>query len=49
MTHKRTGVGLTEAELHLPPLGRLLSDYYEYCGWNEWGVPQPEKLKELGL
>jgi len=49
MTHKRTGPGLTDAEQHLPPLGRLLSDYYEYCGWNEWGIPRPEKLKELGL
>jgi aldehyde:ferredoxin oxidoreductase len=49
LTLKRTGPGLTEAELHLPPLGRLLSDYYEYCGWNEWGIPKPEKLQELGL
>jgi len=47
LTHKRVGPGLTE--VHLPPLGKLLSDYYEYCGWNEWGIPQPEKLKELGL
>jgi aldehyde:ferredoxin oxidoreductase len=49
LTHKRVGPGLTEAELHLPPLGRLLSDQYEYCGWNELGIPRPEKLKELGL
>jgi aldehyde:ferredoxin oxidoreductase len=49
MTHKRTGPGLTDAELHLPPLGRLLSDYYEHSGWNEWGIPRSEKLKELGL
>jgi aldehyde:ferredoxin oxidoreductase len=33
----------------LPPLGRLLSDYYDYRGWSEDGIPTPEKLKELGL
>ncbi len=33
----------------LPPLGRLLSDYYAYRGWSEEGVPTPEKLKGLGL
>jgi len=49
LTHKRVGPGLTESELHLPPLGRLLSDQYEYCGWNELGIPRPEKLEELGL
>ncbi len=33
----------------LPPLGRLLSDYYAYRGWNEVGIPTPQKLEELGL
>ncbi len=33
----------------LPPLGRLLSDYYAYRGWSEEGIPTPQKLKELGL
>jgi len=33
----------------LPPLGRLLSDYYTYRGWNEVGIPTPQKLEELGL
>jgi aldehyde:ferredoxin oxidoreductase len=33
----------------LPPLGELLSDYYEYRGWNEEGIPNQIKLKELNL
>jgi aldehyde:ferredoxin oxidoreductase len=33
----------------LPPLGRLLSDYYTYRGWSEVGIPTPQKLEELGL
>ncbi len=33
----------------LPPIGRLLGDYYEYRGWSEEGVPTPEKLRTLGL
>jgi len=33
----------------LPPLGQLLSDYYELRGWDEMGIPTKEKLKELGL
>ena len=33
----------------LPPLGKLLSDYYEYRGWNEEGIPDQIKLKELNL
>ncbi len=46
MTHKRVGEGLTN---QLPPMGRLLSDYYEYRNWTEEGLPEPEKIKELGL
>ena len=33
----------------LPPLGELLSDYYEYRGWNEEGIPNQIKLKELNI
>jgi aldehyde:ferredoxin oxidoreductase len=33
----------------LPPIGRLLGDYYEYRGWSEDGIPTPEKRTELGL
>ena len=46
LTFKRVGKGLTP---HLPPLGEMLSEYYEYRGWSEDGIPTPEKLKELGL
>ena len=46
LTFKRTGKGLTP---NLPPLGQMLSEYYEYRGWSEDGIPTPEKLKELGL
>jgi len=33
----------------LPPLGKLLSDYYDYRGWGEDGIPLPDKVKELDL
>jgi len=46
LTFKRIGQGLTP---NLPPLGQMLSEYYEYRGWSEDGIPTPEKLKELGL
>ena len=46
LTFKRMGDGLTP---NLPPLGQMLSEYYEYRGWSEDGIPTPEKLKELGL
>ena len=46
MTLNRTGEDLTN---QLPPMGRLLSDYYAYRGWSEDGIPTPDKLEELGL
>ncbi len=46
LTFKRVGKGLTP---HLPPLGEMLSEYYEYRGWSEDGIPTQEKLRELGL
>jgi len=46
LTFKRVGKGLTP---NLPPFGQMLSEYYEYRGWSEDGIPIPEKLKELGL
>ena len=46
LTSKRVGKGLTS---NLPPFGQMLSEYYEYRGWSEEGIPTPEKLKELGL
>jgi aldehyde:ferredoxin oxidoreductase len=46
LTHNRKGEGITT---QLPPMGRLLADYYEYRGWSEEGLPIPEKLRQLGL
>jgi len=46
LTLKRTGEGLAN---QLPPMGRLLSDYYDYRGWTEDGIPSQGKLEELGL
>lgn len=46
LTFKRMGKGLTP---NLPPLGQMLSEYYEYRGWSEDGIPAAEKLKQLGL
>ncbi len=33
----------------IPPLDRLLKDYYRIRGWNEDGVPTSETLERLGL
>ena len=30
-------------------LSKMLPEYYKIRGWDENGVPTPEKLKELGL
>ena len=46
LTLKHEGEGLNPS---LPPLGEMLYDYYKFRGWNEEGIPTPEKLKELGL
>jgi len=34
---------------HLPPLNEMLHEYYQYRGWDEFGVPTEKKVKELGL
>jgi aldehyde:ferredoxin oxidoreductase len=46
LSHKRGGVGAPDA---LPPLGAMLSDFYTRRGWDEFGIPRPDKLAELGL
>lgn len=46
LTLKRRGEGL---EVAMPPVNVMLSDYYEYRGWSEEGVPTKEKLKELEI
>jgi aldehyde:ferredoxin oxidoreductase len=34
---------------NLPNLGVMLSDYYEFMGWDEYGIPKVGILEELGL
>ena len=35
---------------NLPPLDKMLAQYYEYRGWNSGtGEPTPEKRKQLGI
>ncbi|NQU15187.1 MAG: aldehyde ferredoxin oxidoreductase family protein [Desulfobacteraceae bacterium] len=37
------------AEGHTPDLAPMLDEYYRARGWDENGVPTPEKLESLGL
>jgi aldehyde:ferredoxin oxidoreductase len=37
------------SEGHLPDLGQMLNEYYQARGWNENGVPSPEKLRSLSI
>jgi aldehyde:ferredoxin oxidoreductase len=46
LTLERSAEGLKTG---LPPLGKLLGDYYAHRGWSEDGIPTPEKLATLGL
>lgn len=46
LTLKREGEGV---QVNLPPLGKMLSEYYEIRGWNEVGIPTDSKLKELDI
>ena len=46
LTRNRVGEGLTN---QLPPMGKLLGDYYAHRKWSEDGIPTVEKLEELGL
>jgi aldehyde:ferredoxin oxidoreductase len=45
-TLNRRGEDLTN---QLPPIGKLLNDYYDCRRWTEDGIPTLEKLKELDL
>jgi aldehyde:ferredoxin oxidoreductase len=45
-TLNRRGENLTN---QLPPIGKLLRDYYDCRRWTEDGIPTSEKLKELDL
>lgn len=46
LTLERSAEGLKTG---LPPLGKLLADYYAVRGWSEEGIPTTEKLAALGL
>lgn len=46
MTLNRKHEGLNT---QLPPIGQMLNEFYEYRGWDEIGIPTPEKLAELDL
>jgi len=41
--------GTGRAAGNLPPLEKMLAEYYELRGWDEEGIPKAEKLEELGL
>ena len=45
LTLKREGEGI---QVKLPQLGDMLSEYYKLRGWDEFGIPTEDKLKELG-
>ncbi|GAG28147.1 unnamed protein product, partial [marine sediment metagenome] len=44
LTHK-TGGGTNE----LPFFNNMLNEYYKYRGWDEFGIPTKEKLRELEI
>lgn len=46
LAQKRQGEGVT---VNLPHLGQMLSDYYEYRGWSEDGIPTEETLQKFNL
>lgn len=46
LAHRRKEGGAAE---NLPPLHVMLSDYYEFRGWDEFGIPLPDKLESLGI
>ena len=46
LTHRRKTGGASQ---NLPPFGRMLSEYYEFRGWSEEGIPKKEKLYQLGI
>jgi aldehyde:ferredoxin oxidoreductase len=46
LSHKRGSGGAAE---NLPFLGAMLSEYYQYRGWDEFGIPTQATLERLGL
>jgi aldehyde:ferredoxin oxidoreductase len=45
-SHRRGTGGSAD---NLPHIGYMLSDYYQYRGWDEFGIPTHETLKKLEL
>jgi len=39
----------TPAQGNLPPLEKMLREYYEYRDWDDDGIPRKEKLESLGI
>ncbi|MBC8387963.1 MAG: aldehyde ferredoxin oxidoreductase, partial [Actinobacteria bacterium] len=37
------------AKGNLPPLDKMLEDYYKFRKWDENGIPEVKKIKELGI
>ncbi|MDN5321973.1 MAG: aldehyde:ferredoxin oxidoreductase [Clostridia bacterium] len=46
LSHKR---GTGGAGDNLPHLGEMLGQYYEYRGWDEFGIPREETLKKYEI
>jgi aldehyde:ferredoxin oxidoreductase len=44
--YERKGGGTKD---HLPPLEEMLEEYYRFRGWSADGVPNAEKLRQLGI
>jgi aldehyde:ferredoxin oxidoreductase len=44
LTHRRGG-GTNE----VPHLGRMLGEYYDLRGWDEFGIPTTDRLERLGI
>jgi aldehyde:ferredoxin oxidoreductase len=39
----------TPAKGNVPPLEKMLKEYYSFRGWDEDGVPKQDKLQSLGI
>lgn len=45
-SHRRGTGGAAD---NLPHIGYMLSEYYQYRGWSEFGIPTQETLEKLEL
>lgn len=46
LSHRRGTGGAAD---NLPHIGYMLSEYYDYRGWDEFGIPTPATLERLGI